>query len=118
LQQSNWPCALIDENTHHANPKEKLEMNATFIGMSKLACLALFGLGLTEAMWPDLLDLPFDAPLAAVLLLGIHALEVLFAFQHVRLYKGPLAISVVLTLLFGLLHWKPLAQASANDQHD
>jgi len=118
LQHSNWPCALIDENTYHANAKEKLEMNATFIGMSKLACLALFGLGLTEAMWPDFLDLPFDAPLAAVLLLGIHALEVLFAFKHVRLYKGPLAISVVLTLLFGLLHWKPLAQASAYDQHD
>jgi hypothetical protein len=93
-------------------------MSATFVWMSKLACLALFGLGLTEAIWPDLLDLPFDTARAALLLLGIHALEVLFAFKHVRLYKGPLAVSVVLTLLFGLLHWKPLVQASAKDQHD
>lgn len=93
-------------------------MNATFVWMSKLACLALFALGLTEAVWPDILNLPFDPARAALLLLGIHALEVLFAFKHVRLYKGPLAVSVVLTLLFGLLHWKPLAQASAKDQHD
>jgi len=118
LPQLKWPCALTGENTLHANEKAKLHMNPTFVGMSKLACLALLGLGLTEAMWPDLLDLPFDAPLAAMLLLGIHALEVLFAFKHVRLYKGPLAVSVVLTLLFGLLHWKPLVQASAHEQHD
>ena len=31
-------------------------------------------------------------------------------FKHVRKYRGPLAVSVLLTLLFGLLHWKPLAQ--------
>jgi hypothetical protein len=31
----------------------------------------------------------------------------------VRLYKGPLAVSIILTLLFGFLHWKPLADARA-----
>jgi hypothetical protein len=34
-------------------------------------------------------------------------------FRHVRLYKGSLAVSIILTLLFGLLHWKPLADARA-----
>jgi hypothetical protein len=34
-------------------------------------------------------------------------------FRHVRLYKGPVAVSILLTLLFGLLHWKPLADARA-----
>lgn len=52
------------------------------------------------------------APLVAGVLLAIHALELVFMFKHVRLYAGPLAVSIVLTLLFGLLHWKPLA-----DQH-
>jgi hypothetical protein len=33
----------------------------------------------------------------------------------VRLYRGPLAISVALTLLFGLLHWKPLADEKARE---
>ena len=119
LQHSKWPCALIDENAiNNANEKAKLEMNATLVWIFKLACLLLLGLGLTDALWPDLLGLPFEPTRAALLLLGIHALEVLFAFKHVRLYKGPLAISVVLTLLFGLLHWKPFAQASAKEQHD
>ena len=55
----------------------------------------------------------FDrAPLVASVLLALHAAELLFMFKHVRLYQGPLAVSVLLTLLFGLLHWKPLA-----DQH-
>ena len=35
-------------------------------------------------------------------------------FRHVRRYRGPLALSVLLTLLFGLLHWKPLADARRN----
>jgi hypothetical protein len=43
-------------------------------------------------------------------------MELLFMFRHVRLYKGPLAVSVVLTLLFGLLHWKPLADAQARSR--
>ena len=37
-------------------------------------------------------------------------------FKHVRLYRGPLAASVVLTLLFGLLHWKPMADQAARDK--
>jgi hypothetical protein len=52
----------------------------------------------------------FDrAPLVAAVLLALHAAELVVMLKHVRLYKGSLAVSVVLTLLFGLLHWKPLA---------
>jgi hypothetical protein len=49
----------------------------------------------------------------AVVTLIIHVIECVAMFKHVRLYRGPLAISVLLTLLFGLLHWKPLANAQA-----
>jgi hypothetical protein len=49
----------------------------------------------------------------AVVTLIIHVIECVAMFKHVRLYRGPLAISVLLTLLFGLLHWKPLADAQA-----
>lgn len=59
----------------------------------------------------------FDrAPTVALVLLVLHAGELLLMFKHVRLYKGPLAVSVVLTLLFGLLHWKPLADEKAKSQ--
>jgi hypothetical protein len=47
-----------------------------------------------------------------LLLLGIHVLETAVAFKHVKAYKGPLLHSIALSLLFGLLHWLPLAKAS------
>jgi uncharacterized membrane protein (UPF0136 family) len=56
----------------------------------------------------------FDrAPMVAGVLLALHAAELVLMFKHVRLYRGALAASVVLTLLFGLLHWKPLADQQA-----
>jgi len=87
-------------------------MNPFVIWISKLGCLVLLGLGLCNTLCPEALALPFDATRAALILLGIHVVELLFVFKHVRLYPGPLAVSVLLTLLFGLLHWKPLADAA------
>ena len=61
--------------------------------------------------------LPYDAGptlrRVSLIVLAIHLLEAVVMFKHLRLYQGPLATSVVLTLLFGLLHWKPLADAKA-----
>jgi uncharacterized membrane protein len=47
-----------------------------------------------------------------LLFLITHILEIIFFMRHLRLYPGPLLVSMVLTLLFGLLHWKPMADAS------
>jgi len=93
---------------------EKITMNPVVVWISKLACVTLLGLGFAQALWPATLALPFDAPRAALILLAIHVAELLFVFKHVRSYKGPLAVSMLLTLLFGLLHWKPLADAAAS----
>ena len=43
-------------------------------------------------------------------LLLIHALECLLAYRYIKLYEGALAVSLVLSMLFGLLHWMPLAR--------
>ncbi len=75
----------------------------------KAACLAAYGLalaGLVGLLPPGLAGTMQNI---ALVLLMIHALEVIFVFKHVRLYRGSLAVSILLTLLFGLLHWKPLA---------
>jgi hypothetical protein len=53
------------------------------------------------------------APWVAMALLAIHTIEVFVVFKLLRLYRGPLGVSVLLTLLFGVLHWKPLADARA-----
>lgn len=79
----------------------------------KAACIAAYLLAAASlAGWlpPD--AMPRVVWVAAGLLL-IHAVELVFAFKHVRRYPGPLALSVLLTLLFGLLHWKPLADGQA-----
>jgi len=43
-------------------------------------------------------------------LLLIHVLECLLAYRYIKLYEGALGVSLVLSLLFGLLHWMPLAR--------
>ena len=87
-------------------------MNAINLILRAL-CLLVYAAAaghLLGLMQPGLLP---STPLVAAVLLGLHALELVFMFRHVRLYRGPLWKSVVLTLLFGVLHWKPLADAHA-----
>ncbi|MES2415332.1 MAG: hypothetical protein V4614_16145 [Pseudomonadota bacterium] len=52
----------------------------------------------------------------ALVILALHVVEMLVMFKHVRRYKGPLAVSMLLALLFGLLHWKPLADAHKREE--
>lgn len=76
-------------------------------------CLAVYGLALVGLA----VELPFGllpaAQYAALGLLAAHLLEVAVAYRSVRRYRGPLAVSVALTLLFGFLHWLPLAREGA-----
>jgi hypothetical protein len=79
-----------------------------------LRALCLFAYTMAIAQLTGLLpEGTFDrAPLVAGVLLVLHAGEVVLMFKHLRLYQGALAVSVLLTLLFGLLHWRPLAEQS------
>jgi len=76
----------------------------------KFSCLLLYGMALAGwlGVWSG--DSAIATQLVATLILAVHAIEVVIAFKYVRLYQGPLAMSVVLTLLFGLLHLRPLEQ--------
>jgi hypothetical protein len=48
----------------------------------------------------------------ALLLLVVHALDVLVAFKFVKRFDGPLGVGVALTLLFGFLHWDTAGAAA------
>ena len=48
----------------------------------------------------------------ALILIAAHVLELPIAYRHLAQYKGPFFDSVALSLLYGLLHWLPLAKAS------
>ena len=84
----------------------------TFLKINLLAIYALAALSL----W---LPMPWQSgPVLqnmAMALLAIHAIETIFAFKHVKTYPGPLGKSMALSLLFGLLHWLPLARRAKQD---
>ena len=48
----------------------------------------------------------------AGVLLAVHAIEVPFVLAYLRRRRGPLAASIALNLLFGLLHWVPLKRGA------
>ncbi|MBV8667174.1 MAG: DUF1145 domain-containing protein [Burkholderiaceae bacterium] len=80
---------------------------------SKAFCLVLYAVALASLVisLPAVIATP--ARILAALFVVAHILEAVVFLRHLRLYKGPLAVSVLLTLLFGLFHWKPLADAAA-----
>ena len=48
------------------------------------------------------------APWIAAVFLVFHAIEVPIFWRRVTKYRGPIAVSIALTVLFGLLHLTPL----------
>jgi hypothetical protein len=78
----------------------------------KAVCLGIYALAI--AGWTGLLPSGLAGSLQtiALVMLAVHAVELAVMFKHVKRYPGPLAISIVLAMLFGLLHWKPLADAA------
>lgn len=86
------------------------------IAMLKIGAILTYAAALAGAagLLPTGIARPVQVIAVGIVLL--HALELLFAFRHIRRYRGPLAVSVLLTLLFGVLHWKPLADAARSGQ--
>ncbi|MDM0050465.1 hypothetical protein [Variovorax sp. J22R115] len=87
-----------------------MSLDAVVTAFLKTVCLVVYAVALAGlAGW--LRDALASAmQLIALVFLSFHALELPFVFGYVRRYPGPLAVSVVLTLLFGLLHWMPLTR--------
>ncbi len=81
-------------------------LQAVLLVIYALAAASLLSLISLPAAWAT------GFQYAAVALLSAHLLETIVVFRHVRLYRGSIVASVALTLLFGLLHWKPLADAA------
>ncbi len=74
----------------------------------KVLCVVLYAAAVGHwAGWMPAGVMPFATTLAVVFL-GLHALEVLIFWQRVKRYRGPLAVSIGFTLMFGFLHLIPL----------
>lgn len=79
----------------------------------KASLLVLYVLALFSLQWPLPLDTGYWMQRISLIVLAVHAVETVAMLRHVRKYAGPLWISVLLSLLFGLLHWMPLAKAGS-----
>ncbi|MFC4518865.1 hypothetical protein [Cupriavidus pinatubonensis] len=81
---------------------------------NKLLLLVVYGIAVCSYLTalPLSPDVIHWARIVAAVLLAVHLLEVVVCFKKVALHKGPLFDSVLLTLLFGFLHWKPMADAA------
>jgi len=85
-------------------------MNNTNLKAGMLALYALTFLSL-------LVHIPGGSMLQTIIavILVAHVGEVLAFQKQIRLHNGPLIDSIGLTLLFGFVHWKPLADKAARD---
>jgi uncharacterized membrane protein HdeD (DUF308 family) len=72
----------------------------------QVLCIATYAVGAAVGLGllPESLSI---VRTIALLLLAGHVIEAVVAFRYVKRYPGPLAVSLVLTLLFGFLHWWP-----------
>ena len=79
----------------------------------KANLVVVYALALASLVWPLPLDAGFWLQRICLILLAVHAIETVVMFKSVRKYPGSLVVSIALSLLFGLLHWMPLAKASS-----
>jgi len=78
----------------------------------KAGCLVIYLLALVGTFVALPLGAESTLQNIAAILVGLHVLELAIAYQSVRRHPGPLLDSVALTLLFGFLHWLPLARGT------
>ena len=76
----------------------------------RIACLVAYALGIAALAGLVHGPLAAAAAIVTIALVGLHALELLYAFRFLHRYPGSMGMSVVLALLFGVLHWAPLAR--------
>ena len=78
----------------------------------KGTAVAIYAIALaTLAGW--LRGIAFDVvAVFSAAMIAVHAIEIPFMLRYLRRYRGPLAASIALNLLFGLLHWVPLKRVA------
>lgn len=74
---------------------------------AKISMLLIYAAALASLFldWPALLEQVLQ--IGSLVFLAVHAIEVVVSWRWVRSYEGPLALSILLTLLFGFVHWMP-----------
>jgi hypothetical protein len=86
---------------------------STLFTLLKAGCLALYALAIAAALGWLTGNLAFILQVGAVLMLALHLLEALVTRSQLQGLGVPPGRAFVMTLLFGLLYWKPLLDQRA-----
>jgi len=76
--------------------------------IAKVLTIVLWVLGIVAWVSPVLGPATTFFAYLAVVLLVAHTLEIFIALPHLKKYPGGLAQSILLCLVFGVIHWMPL----------
>jgi uncharacterized protein YhhL (DUF1145 family) len=76
----------------------------------KAGCLMVYFLALIALATELPMGIGQWMKVVAIGLLVVHSIELLFVWKYVKAYEGAVKVSIALTLLFGLLHWLPIAK--------
>lgn len=76
----------------------------------KAGCLMVYFLALIALATELPMGIGQWMKVVAIGFLVVHSIELLFAWKYVKAYDGGITVSIGLTLLFGLLHWLPIAK--------
>ncbi len=80
---------------------------------TKLICLLFYAAALLSLMVEMPARLEQVLQYGTLLLFAAHAIEIVVAFRYIKLYEGSLVVSMLLTLLFGFVHWMPYKKRAA-----
>jgi hypothetical protein len=111
--QVDCPEAVRQDAPFHNDQSPKGRSNPMNNTNAKAGTLALYAITFLSL----LVNIPGGGilqTLVAIILIA-HVVEVLAFQKQIRLHQGPLIDSIGLTLLFGFIHWKPLADKAARD---
>jgi hypothetical protein len=107
--QAGNPANRFSDNPNSPEGRSKPMNNDTL----KAGALGLYALTILSL----LVNLPGGGILRTIVLIVLlaHIVEIIVFQKQIRLYQGPLVDSIGLTLLFGFMHWKPLADKAKRE---
>lgn len=81
--------------------------------LAKIICLLFYAAALLSLLVEMPATVEQILQYGTLALFAAHAIEIAVAFRYIKLYEGPLVISMLLTLLFGFMHWMPYKKRAA-----
>ena len=102
---------ILPSIKHHSAPENQARQEPTM--PAKIICLLFYAAALLSLFVEMPATVEQILQYGTLALFAAHAVEIAVALRYIKLYEGPLLISMLLTLLFGFMHWMPYKKRAA-----